>query len=116
MLCNAEIKFKAFLDHALTLGADLIATGHYAKIREANGLFQLLKAEDGTKDQSYFLYRLNQAQLSKIVVPAGESHKHEVREHGARGWAAEGREEGFDGHLFHRRAAVPRIPQPLPAA
>ena len=52
VLCNAEIKFKAFLDHALSLGADHIATGHYAQVREVDGLFQLLKAEDGTKDQS----------------------------------------------------------------
>jgi tRNA-specific 2-thiouridylase len=71
ILCNSEIKFKAFLDHAMQLGADKIATGHYAGVREFNGEYQLLKAEDGTKDQSYFLYRLNQAQLSKTSVPAG---------------------------------------------
>ncbi|HEY8119120.1 MAG TPA: tRNA 2-thiouridine(34) synthase MnmA [Methylophilaceae bacterium] len=80
ILCNAEIKFKAFLDHAMGLGADLIATGHYAQVREKNGLFQLLKAEDGTKDQSYFLYRLNQAQLSKTLFPLGNLLKREVRE------------------------------------
>ena len=55
ILCNSEIKFRAFLDHALGLGADKIATGHYAGVRELNGLFQLLRAEDGSKDQSYFL-------------------------------------------------------------
>ncbi|MGH8753807.1 MAG: tRNA 2-thiouridine(34) synthase MnmA, partial [Burkholderiales bacterium] len=80
VLCNAEIKFKAFLDHALQLGADYIATGHYAQVREADGMFQLLKAEDGTKDQSYFLYRLNQAQLSKTLFPLGKLYKREVRE------------------------------------
>ncbi|HSH98663.1 MAG: tRNA 2-thiouridine(34) synthase MnmA [Methylophilaceae bacterium] len=80
ILCNAEIKFKAFLDHAMGLGADLIATGHYAQVREKNGLFQLLKAEDGSKDQSYFLYRLNQAQLSKTLFPLGKMLKREVRE------------------------------------
>jgi tRNA-specific 2-thiouridylase len=80
VLCNAEIKFKAFLDHALKLGADRIATGHYAKVREVDGLFQLLKAEDGSKDQSYFLYRLNQQQLSKTVFPLGDFYKREVRE------------------------------------
>ena len=64
VLCNAEIKFRAFLDHAISLGADWIATGHYAQVREADGLYQLLKAEDGTKDQSYFLYRLDQSQLA----------------------------------------------------
>ncbi len=83
ILCNAEIKFKAFLDHAMGLGADLIATGHYAQVRENPfhaGNFQLLKAEDGSKDQSYFLYRLNQAQLSKTLFPLGRLLKREVRE------------------------------------
>lgn len=79
VLCNAEIKFKAFLDHAMKLGADYIATGHYARVREANGEFQLLKALDASKDQSYFLHRLNQAQLSKTLFPLGEIHKTEVR-------------------------------------
>jgi len=80
VLCNAEIKFRAFLDHALALGADRIATGHYARIREVDGLHQLLKAEDGTKDQSYFLYRLNQAQLARTLFPLGGLYKREVRE------------------------------------
>jgi tRNA-specific 2-thiouridylase len=80
VLCNAEIKFKAFLDHALTLGADYIATGHYAKIRETDGGFQLMKAEDGTKDQSYFLYRLGQPQLQRTLFPLGGIYKREVRE------------------------------------
>lgn len=80
ILCNSEIKFKAFLDHAMHMGADLIATGHYAQVREKYGLFQLLKAEDGSKDQSYFLYRLNQAQLSKTLFPLGHLLKREVRE------------------------------------
>jgi tRNA-specific 2-thiouridylase len=80
VLCNSEIKFKAFLDHAIGLGADLIATGHYAQVREKDNLFQLLKAEDGSKDQSYFLYRLNQAQLSKTLFPLGALLKREVRD------------------------------------
>jgi tRNA-uridine 2-sulfurtransferase len=80
VLCNAEIKFKAFLDHAMALGADCIATGHYAQVRERDGLFQLLRADDGTKDQSYFLYRLNQQQLSKTLFPLGNLTKVEVRE------------------------------------
>jgi tRNA-uridine 2-sulfurtransferase len=79
ILCNAEIKFKAFLDHAMQLGADIIATGHYAQIREMNGLFQLLKASDASKDQSYFLHRLNQAQLSRAMFPLGRLLKSEVR-------------------------------------
>jgi len=80
ILCNSEIKFKAFLEHALGMGADAIATGHYAKIREHNGHFQLLKAADSSKDQSYFLHRLNQTQLSKAMFPLGEVPKSEVRE------------------------------------
>ncbi len=80
VLCNAEIKFKAFLDHAVKLGADLIATGHYARVRETDGRYELLKALDAGKDQSYFLHRLNQAQLSKTLFPLGELHKTKVRE------------------------------------
>lgn len=81
VLCNAEIKFKAFLDHAMRLGAEKIATGHYARVRQnaATGLFELLKGLDPSKDQSYFLHRLNQAQLSKTLFPVGELHKTEVR-------------------------------------
>lgn len=79
VLCNAEIKFKAFLDHAVGLGADHIATGHYAQVREIDGLFQLLKGEDGTKDQSYFLYRLKQQQLSRTLFPIGHLYKRDVR-------------------------------------
>ena len=79
VLCNAEIKFKAFLDHALRLGANRIATGHYAQVREVEGLFQLLKGEDGTKDQSYFLHRLNQVQLAHTIFPVGHLYKRDVR-------------------------------------
>ncbi len=79
VLCNAEIKFKAFLDHAMQLGADKIATGHYARVRERDGRFELLKAIDASKDQSYFLHRLNQAQLSHTLFPLGELHKTEIR-------------------------------------
>ncbi|OWT67920.1 MULTISPECIES: tRNA 2-thiouridine(34) synthase MnmA [unclassified Achromobacter] len=83
VLCNAEIKFKAFLDHAMSLGAERIATGHYARVRrvdEAAGpRFELLKALDASKDQSYFLHRLNQAQLARTLFPLGEIPKTEVR-------------------------------------
>ena len=81
ILCNAEIKFRAFLDHAMRLGADKIATGHYARVRknDTTGLHELLKGLDPAKDQSYFLHRLNQAQLSKTLFPVGELHKTEVR-------------------------------------
>lgn len=82
VLCNTEIKFAAFLDHAMRLGADKIATGHYAGVREAadgSGEFELLKGEDDTKDQSYFLHRLTQAQLSKAMFPLANLPKREVR-------------------------------------
>ena len=106
ILCNAEIKFKAFLDHAMRLGAEKIATGHYARVRRvaapsgampggqyfgvsdaaasdgapvSGWQYQLLKGLDPAKDQSYFLHRLNQAQLSKTLFPVGELRKTEVR-------------------------------------
>ncbi|MCE4553710.1 tRNA 2-thiouridine(34) synthase MnmA [Pelomonas cellulosilytica] len=95
VLCNAEIKFKAFLDHAMRLGAEKIATGHYARVREVDRgaaagpsqgdpdagapVFQLLKGLDPLKDQSYFLHRLSQAQLSKAMFPVGHLPKTEVR-------------------------------------
>ena len=79
VLCNAEIKFKAFLDHAMRLGAEKIATGHYARVRERCGQFELLKGLDPLKDQSYFLHRLNQAQLRNTLFPVGELPKTEVR-------------------------------------
>ena len=75
VLCNAEIKFKAFLDHAMRLGAEKIATGHYAR---TDGV-RLLRGKDGAKDQSYFLHRLTQEQLSRVMFPVGELKKSEVR-------------------------------------
>jgi tRNA-specific 2-thiouridylase len=80
VLCNAEIKFKAFLDHALKLGADHIATGHYARVRQREGTFELLRGIDAGKDQSYFLHRLNQAQLARTLFPVGDLRKTRVRE------------------------------------
>lgn len=94
ILCNAEIKFKAFLDHAMRLGAHKIATGHYARVRcvapngevlnaadctADDGRFELLKGLDPLKDQSYFLHRLNQTQLAQTLFPVGELPKTEVR-------------------------------------
>jgi len=82
VLCNAEIKFKAFLDHAMRLGAEKIATGHYARVRlnDATGRHELLKGLDPGKDQSYFLHRLNQQQLAKTLFPVGELRKTAVRQ------------------------------------
>jgi len=88
VLCNAEIKFKAFLDHAIGLGARRIATGHYARVRAVEterGLqYQLLKGADAAKDQSYFLHRLTQAQLARSLFPLGALSKPEVRALAAR--------------------------------
>ncbi|MDI9331735.1 MAG: tRNA 2-thiouridine(34) synthase MnmA [Alphaproteobacteria bacterium] len=80
VLCNAEIKFKAFLDHAMRLGAERIATGHYARVREQGKQVQLLKGLDPSKDQSYFLHRLNQSQLARTWFPVGELRKTQVRQ------------------------------------
>src|SRR5207344_2423260 len=74
VLCNSEIKFRAFLDHARALGADRIASGHYARLRRAANdatRVELLKAQDAGKDQSYFLHRLTQAQLAPVLFPLG---------------------------------------------
>jgi len=80
VLCNAEIKFKAFLDHAFAQGADLIATGHYARLRRTReGAVELLRGLDASKDQSYFLHRLSQQQLDRVLFPVGELQKTEVR-------------------------------------
>ena len=79
VLCNAEIKFRAFLDHAMRLGAEKIATGHYARVREHERKIELLRALDGGKDQTYFLHRLTQEQLSRVMFPVGELKKAEVR-------------------------------------
>ena len=78
VLCNSEIKFKAFLEHARALGADRIATGHYARLRQ-EGVVELLKAVDGTKDQTYFLHQLTRAQLASTLFPIGALTKREVR-------------------------------------
>ncbi|NDY94598.1 tRNA 2-thiouridine(34) synthase MnmA [Wenzhouxiangella limi] len=80
VLCNREIKFKAFVEHALDLGATEIATGHYARRRDnADGSVSLLKGRDAGKDQSYFLYALTQEQLARARFPLGELEKSEVR-------------------------------------
>ncbi len=80
ILCNTEIKFKAFLEFALELGAEKIATGHYARCTNINGKYQLLTATDANKDQSYFLHGLNQHQLSQSCFPLGNLNKNQVRQ------------------------------------
>ncbi|WMY94720.1 MAG: tRNA 2-thiouridine(34) synthase MnmA [Arsenophonus sp.] len=80
ILCNKEIKFKVFKQFAIkNLSADYIATGHYARIQKINGYYQLLRAHDRHKDQSYFLYTLDQTQLTKNLFPIGKLKKAKVR-------------------------------------
>ncbi|ABR49780.1 tRNA (5-methylaminomethyl-2-thiouridylate)-methyltransferase [Alkaliphilus metalliredigens QYMF] len=80
VMCNKEIKFKAFLEHALKLGADYLATGHYAQVDYKDGEYRLLRGVDSNKDQTYFLNTLGQYQLSKAMFPIGHIDKKKVRE------------------------------------
>ncbi|RXI99948.1 tRNA 2-thiouridine(34) synthase MnmA [Anaerobacillus alkaliphilus] len=80
VMCNKEIKFKAFLDHAMSLGADYLATGHYARVAFRDGEYKMLRGVDENKDQTYFLNALGQDQLSKTMFPIGDLPKKEVRE------------------------------------
>lgn len=79
VLCNREIKFGIFLEKALSLGADFVATGHYAQLEKHKDYFKLLRGKDGNKDQSYFLWQLSQDQLSRAVFPIGGFEKDKVR-------------------------------------
>ncbi|MGO4887387.1 tRNA 2-thiouridine(34) synthase MnmA [Anaerobacillus sp. MEB173] len=79
VMCNKEIKFKAFLKHALSLGADYLATGHYARVEFQNGEYKMLRGVDSNKDQTYFLNALGQEQLSKTMFPIGDLPKADVR-------------------------------------
>ena len=90
ILCNREIKFKAFLEYAQELGADLIATGHYARLEQTDGQTRLLKGRDDNKDQSYFLYAVEQAAFAQTVFPLGDIKKSDVRKIA--------REQGFTTH------------------
>lgn len=79
IMCNKEIKFKVFLDYAYDLGADYVATGHYARTKEINGEKLLLRGIDNNKDQTYFLSQLNKNQIKDIIFPIGELNKSDVR-------------------------------------
>ncbi len=79
VMCNKEIKFKAFLEHAMALGADYLATGHYAQVEVRDGEVKMLRGNDENKDQTYFLNQLTQAQLEKVMFPIGHLPKPEVR-------------------------------------
>ena len=80
ILCNKHVKFKAFLNYAIDLGADYIATGHYARVSKKDGEYFLLKGLDPNKEQSYFLYTMGQKQLSRTLFPIGHMQKNEIRE------------------------------------
>lgn len=79
VMCNKEIKFKAFLEHAMSLGADYLATGHYAQVEYRDGEYKMLRGLDENKDQTYFLNQLGQEQLAKVMFPIGDIEKSEVR-------------------------------------
>ncbi len=100
ILCNKYIKFGAFLDHALDLGADAIATGHYARIECRGDHFRLLKGIDQGKDQSYFLYTLAQDQLAKTLFPLGQLEKRTVRERARSAGFANHRKKDSTGICF----------------
>lgn len=100
VLCNREIKFRAFLDHALGLGAARIATGHYARARYHAGAWRLYKGLDPDKDQSYFLHLLDQTQLSRAVFPLGELRKQTVRKLAARAGFANHAKKDSTGVCF----------------
>ncbi|MCG7345051.1 tRNA 2-thiouridine(34) synthase MnmA [Sporosarcina sp. ACRSL] len=80
VMCNKEIKFNAFLDHAMSLGADFLATGHYAQVVETDEGVAMLRGKDANKDQTYFLNQLTQEQLQKVIFPIGGLDKSEVRQ------------------------------------
>jgi tRNA-uridine 2-sulfurtransferase len=80
VMCNKEIKFKAFLEHAMKLGADFLATGHYARVEYRDGEYKMLRGVDENKDQTYFLNQLSQSQLEKVMFPIGNIEKSKVRE------------------------------------
>jgi tRNA-specific 2-thiouridylase len=100
IMCNKEIKFKAFLDFAIDLGADFIATGHYARVGREEGKVQLLKGMDDNKDQSYFLYTLGQEQLKRTLFPVGELEKSKVREYAEKADLATAKKKDSTGICF----------------
>ena len=109
ILCNKEIKFNVFLNHALKLDADYVATGHYASIKEKNKLFSLVSAKDNSKDQSYFLCQLSQEQLKKIIFPIGNLLKSEVREIAKKNNLATADRKDSQGLCFVGKIKIPEF-------
>jgi len=100
VMCNREIKFGEFLQKALALGADYLATGHYARVERRNGEYVLLRGADPKKDQTYFLNMLNQEQLSKAMFPIGHLTKAEVRKIAAEAGLATASKKDSTGICF----------------
>ena len=106
--CNRCLKFGAFLDRALAMGFDYIATGHYARVAydEASGHYRLLRGESRAKDQSYVLYQLTQQQLSHLLLPVGGFEKPEIARTGGGGGPCQRPSGRFAGYLFHPRRGL----------
>lgn len=116
VLCNREIKFDAFLEHALALGAEKVATGHYCRVEQRGGIYHLLAGEDRNKDQSYFLCQLNQQQLSRAMFPIGGMQKSEVRALAAAEGLATAERKDSQGICFVGKVDLPLFLQQKLAA
>jgi tRNA-specific 2-thiouridylase len=100
VMCNKEIKFKAFLEHAMNLGADYVATGHYARVAEIDGEVKMLRGVDENKDQTYFLNQLSQEQLKRVLFPIGELKKPEIRKIAEKAGLATAKKKDSTGICF----------------
>ncbi len=116
LACNEHVKFRALLDRAVALDADYLSTGHYARVREGAAGFELHRALDDSKDQSYVLYTLQQAELSRLLFPVGEYPKVDIRQHGVRDGPAPARQAGQRRDLLRARQRLSRLPGGAPAA
>ncbi|MFA8440003.1 tRNA 2-thiouridine(34) synthase MnmA [Bacillaceae bacterium YX66] len=100
VMCNKEIKFKAFLEHAFNVGADYVATGHYARLSKTSGRVELLRGVDENKDQTYFLNQLSSEQLEQVLFPLGEIEKSDVRKMAAEAGLATATKKDSTGICF----------------
>ena len=113
VMCNREVKFTTFIEHARRLGAERVATGHYARIERTAGGVRLLKGVDAGKDQSYFLHALDQPRLDRVAFPLGELRKQTVRNHGPARGAGAARQARQHRHLLCRGTPVRTVPRPF---